>query len=121
MRVLGIYTRLLVNTLDQSLPFYEELLQTRSKNRFRYPEMHLELAQVGNFLLIAGSDEALAPFRDTIATILVDSLSEFKAYLEVHGSKILRGPRQVPTGINMTVRHPDGTVIEYVEHVTTVD
>jgi hypothetical protein len=30
--------------------------------------------------------------------------------------KITEPPKRVPTGSNMRVRHPDGTVVEYVEH-----
>ncbi len=84
--------------------------------RFEIPHIGLELAQVGDILLIAGSEEALKPFRNTQATMLVDSLDEFKVYLEEKGAEIIRGPDKVPTGRNMTVRHPDGSVIEYVEH-----
>ena len=84
--------------------------------RFKIPQIGLELAQIENILLIAGSDEALKPFRSTQATFLVDSLDEFKAYLKEKGAEIVRGPNKVPTGRNMTVKHPDGSVIEYVEH-----
>lgn len=75
----------------------------------------LNLAQVGDILLVAGSDEALKTFRSTQATFLVDSLDEFKVYLEEKGAILIRGPNKVPTGRNITVRHPDGSVIEYVE------
>jgi len=75
--------------------------------------------QVGDILLIAGSDEALKPFKSTQATFLVDSLDDFRAYLEEKGAKIIRGPAKVPTGKNMTIKHPDGSVIEYVEHSNT--
>ena len=88
--------------------------------RFEIPQIGLELAQVGDILLIAGSDEALKPFRSTQATMLVDSLDEFKTYLEKKGAEIIRGPNTVPTGMNMTVRHPDGSIIEYVEHSKAV-
>jgi hypothetical protein len=36
-------------------------------------------------------------------------------FLTANGGMILRPPQQVPAGINMTARHPDGLVIEYVE------
>ncbi|MPN53990.1 hypothetical protein SDC9_201659 [bioreactor metagenome] len=84
--------------------------------RFQVPQVGLELAQIGDILLIAGSEEALKPFRITQATFLVDSLDEFRAFLEERGAEIIRRPAKVPTGWNMTVKHPDGSVIEYVEH-----
>ncbi|MDD3247189.1 MAG: hypothetical protein PHF18_10135 [Methanosarcina sp.] len=49
---------------------------------FEIPQIGLELAQVGDLLLIASSDEALKPFRSMQATFLVDSLDEFRAFLE---------------------------------------
>ena len=45
-----------------------------------------------------------------------NKIDEFRTYLEEKGAEIIRGPNKVPTGRNMTVRHSDGSVIEYVEH-----
>ncbi|MDR7665978.1 VOC family protein [Methanosarcina sp. Z-7115] len=116
MKILKILSRLYINDLNSALEFYEELFGTPAAMRFEIPQIGLELAQIGDILLIAGSEEALKPFRSTQATFLVDSLDEFKVYLEEKGAEILRGPTKVPTGRNITVSHPDGSVIEYVEH-----
>ena len=97
MKVLKTLPRLYVNNLNPSIEFYEELLGTAAAMRFEIPQIGLELAQVGDILLIAGSDEALKPFRSTQATMLVDSLDEFKTYLEEKGAEIIRGPNTVPT------------------------
>jgi len=80
------------------------------------PAAGLELAQVGDILIIAGPDEATLPFRPTNATFLVDSIDEYYRFLRSNGATIIRPPQQVPTGINMNVRHPDGLIVEYVEH-----
>lgn len=116
MKILQTLSRLYVTDLTTALEFYEELLSTSAAMRFEIPNIGLELAQIGDILLISGSEEALKPFRSTQATFLVDSLDEFKAFLEEKGAEIIREPARVPTGRNMTVKHPDGTVIEYVEH-----
>lgn len=84
--------------------------------RFSFPAIGCELAQVADILIIAGDEKSLAPFRETRATFLVDRIDEFIAFLSRQGGEIIRGPQNVPTGINCTIRHPDGTVIEYVEH-----
>jgi hypothetical protein len=84
--------------------------------RFEIPQIGLQLSQIGSILLIAGSEEALEPLRSTQATFLVNSLDEFRAYLEEKDAEIIRGPNKVPTGRNMTVRHSDRSVIEYMEH-----
>ncbi len=102
--------------LDKTIDFYENIFGEKCQLRFKYSEVKLELAMVGYVLLIAGSDEALKPFRNTQATFLVDSLNDFKDKLVHHGAVILKEPQNVPTGINMRVKHPDGTIIEYVEH-----
>ncbi len=120
MKVLKILSRLYVNDLKSAIEFYEKLLGTPVARRIEIPQIGLELAQIGDILIIAGSDEALKPFRSTQATFLVDSLDEFKAYLEEKGAEIIRGPTKVPTGWNMTLRHPDGSVIEYVKHTKNV-
>lgn len=116
MKILQILSRLYVNDLNSAIKFYEGLLGSSVALRFEIPQMGLELAQIETILIIAGSNEALKPFRSTQTTFLVDSLDEFKAYLEKKGTEILRGPNKVPTGRNMTVKHPDGSIIEYVEH-----
>ncbi|WP_434511101.1 VOC family protein [Desulfitobacterium sp. AusDCA] len=116
MKVLKTLIRVYVEDLDSGLSFYENLLGIKARSRFDYPEMKLELATVGDILLIAGSKEALKPFQNTNATFLVDSVEKFRNYLEQQGGKIIRGIKDVPTGWNMIVKHPDGAVIEYVEH-----
>ena len=116
MKVLKTLSRLYVNDLSTAIEFYEQLLGSPVSRRLELPQIGLELAQVENILLVAGSDEALKLYRGTQATFLVDSLVEFKTYLEEKGAILVRGPSKVPTGINMTVRHPDGSLIEYVEH-----
>lgn len=116
MRVLKIFSRIYVNDMESALEFYQNLMGQKADMRFRYPEMNLELASVGDLLILAGSEDALKPFRETKATFKVDSIEEFKNSLEQTGARIISGPKKVPTGFNMTVKHPDGTRIEYVQH-----
>ncbi|HAS01738.1 hypothetical protein EGH10_08350 [Brevibacillus laterosporus] len=73
--------------------------------------MNLEIASVGNFLLLSGSEKALAPFKATIATFVVDSLDEFAADFKENGLSFIPEPKQVPTGKSMTVQHPDGAIV----------
>jgi predicted enzyme related to lactoylglutathione lyase len=119
MKILQVLSRTYLSReqLEASVNFYGSLFGERSRVRFTYPEVGLELAQVGSLLLIAGSAAALEPFKATQATFLVDSLSEWKDFLLKSGATLLREPKQVPTGMNMLAKHPDGTRIEYVQHV----
>lgn len=116
MKIIKTLIRVYVEELDSALSFYENLLGIKTDMRFTLLQNNLELASVGNILLIAGSEQNLKPFQDTKGTFLVDSVDEFKYFLEQNGGKILRGPNNVPTGKNMTVEHPDGAIFEYVQH-----
>jgi len=116
MKILKTLIRVYIDDLGPSLSFYESLMCTKFNSRFSYPEMKLELATVGDVLLIAGSEEALKPFQHTNGTFLVDSVEEFKEFLEQRGGKTISGIKDVPTGRNMTMQHPDGAIFEYVEH-----
>ena len=115
MKVKQILNRFYVHEMDKAVKFYENLLNEKCKLRIPYPQANLELAQVGSILLICGSNEALQPFKDTKATFLVDSVTEYREFLLNNGATIIRDLKEVPTGINMTVKHSDGSIIEYVE------
>ncbi|MFD3447084.1 VOC family protein [Microbacteriaceae bacterium 4G12] len=116
MKVKQILNRFYVHDIDQSIEFYEKLLNEQCSSRFKYPQVNLEIARIGNILIISGSDEALKQFKDTQATFLVDSIIEFKDFLLNNGATIISDLKEVPTGMNMTVKHLDGTIVEYVEH-----
>jgi len=102
--------------MEPAILFYEKLAGTKTQSRFAMPSAGLEFAVTGDVLIICGTDQALLPFRETNATFLVDSLEEYHRFLISSGGTVLRPPQPVPTGINMTVRHLDGLVAEYVEH-----
>jgi len=122
VKVLDVLTRVYLrpDSLGPTIRFYECLFGEACRLRFSYPAVRLELAQVGRVLLIAGSVEDCEPFRATHATFLVDSLDARSIlYLKHCGAQVLSQPKDVPTGRNMRVRHPDGLVVEYVEHKQT--
>ena len=115
MEIKNILCRVYVNDIEMAITFYENLLQTTCGIRFVYKEINLELAQIGNLLIIAGSDEALKPFRSTSMTLRVDSITEYKDFLLKNNARIIRDITPVPTGFNMTAQHEDSTIVEYVE------
>ncbi len=116
MKIKQILNRFYVHDIEQSIEFYEKILNEKCTLRFKYSQVNLKLAQIGNILILAGSDDALKSFRDTQATFLVDSIIEFKDFLLSNGATIIRDLKEVPTGMNMTIKHLDGTIVEYVEH-----
>lgn len=111
--LLATLARVYVDDLDAALPTFVQLTGEQPRLRFTYEG--LELASIGGYLLLAGSAEALAPYRGTHATALVDSLDDVLHLVEQHGGTVVDGPNDVPTGRNMTVRHPGGATVEYVQ------
>ena len=122
MKILQVLTRVYLSReqLEASIAFYESLFGERCGVRESYPEAGIEAAQVGSILLIAGSDQALGSLKATQANFLVDSLSEWKDFLVKRGATLLDGPKQAPTGMEMRVKHPDGTWIKYVQYRDSV-
>ena len=104
------------DSLESTIVFYEDLWGESCRLRFVYPAMKLELAQVGCILMIAGPEDVLKTLKETRSTFLVDDLDSFEQHFEQCGARILSRPKVVPTGRNMRVQHPDGLVVEYVEH-----
>jgi predicted enzyme related to lactoylglutathione lyase len=117
MKILKTLSRVYVEDLEDNLYFYEKLLGIKVEMRIPMPDVGLELAQIDDILIIAGLYQALKPFKKTQATFLADSVEEYQKFLEKNGSEIKRGPQKAPTGINMTVEHPDGSIFEYVQHI----
>lgn len=91
MKVLSVLTRiyLLRDELAPAISFYENLFGQRCSLRFSYAAAGLELAQVGAVLLLAGSEAAMAPFRSTQITLVVDSLEGFQRHLEQAGAQVI--------------------------------
>lgn len=107
--------------LDATVAFYEGLLGERSRARLRNPAGTLDLVLIGSALVIGGSIEALASRRDLKATLIVDSLEEWKSELTRLGAAVIEEPTSGPIssagaiGRYMFVRHPDGSVFEYFQ------
>lgn len=102
--------------LESTITFYEQMIGQSCALRFTYAEMGLALASVANVLIIAGDDQSLAPFRATDYTVLVSNLEEYAERARRLGAAIVEAPKDVPTGRNMVIHDPDGSLVEYVEH-----
>ena len=114
VRVLRTYARAYAPDLDEALGPLISVTGTPAGIRFSLPD-GLQLAAVGRVLVVAGDEQALAPYRATQATLIVDDLDECQSLLARAGAQVLRGPQQVPAGRNLTARLPGGIQIEYVQ------
>ncbi|WP_223291050.1 VOC family protein [Streptomyces avicenniae] len=105
--------------IEAGIGFYERLQGRSADARFTFGA--LRLATVGAFLLIAGTEEELRPYRATTGTLLVDDVRPYHDRLVAEGAAVVLPLQEVPTGAGFTARHPDGTVVEYVHHRPTAE
>lgn len=119
--ILECYTRVFVDdgALDATSAFYQKLLAGRETLRFADTATGLELAAVSatkmSVLIIAGSPARRAPFEATKLTIKVDVLDAVVAELRDTAEQ-LEPVQSTPVGRKTRFRHPDGLVVEYVDH-----
>ncbi|MCD7967859.1 MAG: VOC family protein [Clostridiaceae bacterium] len=115
MEILQTFNRFYVSNMDCSLAFYENLLGESCCLRTSFPQSGLELAQVGKVLLLAGTVKSLIPVKDTVATFVVDDIGECERYLLANSAEVVKAIKETATGFNMTVKHADGIIVEYVQ------
>jgi hypothetical protein len=127
LRVREVQVRLFVpaDRLREAVAYYKALTGGRCTLHFPFPERGLELASVSSpavsFLIIAGDDVNLEPFRETTLTMLVEDIEAVAPTLLALGAESLQPVTPVPTGFQTRARHPDGLVVEYVQHTTAAD
>jgi predicted enzyme related to lactoylglutathione lyase len=102
---------------EATIRFYEELQGMACERRVRIAENGVEVAKIGGFLLLSGTQAQLDRVRQVGAILYLDALDDFLAWLERVGAEIIHAPRAVTGGRNLTARHPDGLIVEYFESV----
>ncbi|PAU50868.1 lactoylglutathione lyase [Streptomyces albireticuli] len=103
--------------LDDQIVFYERLLGVPADLRMPIPDFGgLELAAVGNLLLIASERPFTPVQRRTAYSLIVPSLAGQLALLERTGTSVLEPVETILPGSRARVRYPDGLLAELVEH-----
>ena len=104
----------------RTIAFYTDLLSGQQTMRFAYPETGLELAAISSpslsILIIADPAEKRVPFEATRLTIKVKAIQSFMAVLKKFGAEQLEPIQATPVGRKTRFRHPDGLIVEYVDH-----
>jgi hypothetical protein len=113
--ILKTYLRVFTDDLEQSLLLFRQLTGRDVDLRFPMPTMSLEVAAIGNICLVGGSQEALAPVRSIQGPLIVEDLDAVKTALAAHGGEIIRAEEVSASGRYLWARHPDGTMVEYVQ------
>jgi catechol 2,3-dioxygenase-like lactoylglutathione lyase family enzyme len=114
-----LLARLLIDVadLDECIAFYEWLLGVPADLRMPIPDFGgLELAAVGNVLLIASERSFTAIQRATAYSLIVPSLATELATLHRAGGTVLEPVEAILPGTRARVRYPDGAIAELVEH-----
>jgi len=114
MVVLASFARVYVSNIDDGIVLFQRSPGELPRLRFSHAS-GLELALVGDVLILAGPHEVLAGFRETQVTLVVDDLDEALTEAHARNGTMVRGPAEQATGRNATVRYPGGAVVEYVE------
>jgi len=117
-----VYTRIFVadEALDRTVDFYSTILRGTVSLRFSDPNTGLTLAAVSSpklsVLIIAGPPEARRPYEATALTVKVENLDENLPVVTNAGAVQLEPIQPTPVGRKTRFRHPDGLIVEYVDH-----
>ncbi|MEU6348997.1 VOC family protein [Streptomyces sp. NPDC047072] len=111
--ILKTYARLWADDLSTALPLLERLTGRRPDLRFAFEG--IELATVGDFLVIAGPAGERARYAHATATVIVSDLDRARAALEEAGAEITTAEATSATGRFLYARHRGGAEAEYVE------
>ncbi|MEU9993569.1 VOC family protein [Streptomyces sp. NPDC048045] len=113
MAILKTYARLWADDLDRTLPLLRDLVGADPDLRFAFGG--IELAAIGDFLVIAGPPEERARYAHATATVIVSDLDEVTAALDRTGGCVTVPEATSPTGRYLYARHAGGAEVEYVE------
>jgi hypothetical protein len=108
--ILAVLARIYVDDLDPAVPLCRNLAGGEETHAFGFRDVRL--AKVGPFLLIEGADEEV---RSHASTIVVRDIDAVVRAVEEVGGELLDGPAPGPNGPRLIARHPDGSVIEYIQ------
>ena len=113
--ILKTYLRVFTENVEQSLALLRQLVGYEADLRFAMPEDGLEIVAIGDFCLVGGTAAVLAPLRACQGPLIVDDLAAVTAALLAGGADITKPEATSPSGRYLFARHPDGTLVEYVQ------
>ncbi|MFC4561611.1 hypothetical protein ACFO4E_07065 [Nocardiopsis mangrovi] len=113
MTILKTYARLWADDLDTALPLLRTLTGREPDLRLGFEAV--ELAAIGDFLVIAGAPEARARYANASATVVVSDLDGAARDLAADGGEVTVPEAAGPTGRFLYARHRGGPEVEYVE------
>jgi len=115
MKILKTYSRVYTSDLDKTILFYSGLTNQKISQRFKIPDLDVEVAYIGDFIIISGKGEIMNQFRKVHSCCIVENIEKIKAFLVQNNSSVFLDIQTIPSGKNMIIQHPDGMTIEYIE------
>jgi hypothetical protein len=119
MNTLATFARAYVSNIEQGIALFRRHPTERPRLRFSHAS-GLELALVGDVLILAGPQDVIDGFRSTQVTVIVDDLDQAIEDARRLGGDLLRPPAPQQTGTNATVSFPFGAVVEYVQWTSPI-
>jgi predicted enzyme related to lactoylglutathione lyase len=113
-----IFARVFVEPggLVDAVGFYGQLTGRRLDMDADIPEAGLHVVAVGSFLLIEMDAEQHGLAAQTTVTVLNADLDAAVARQVAAGAEIVQERWESAVGPGARLRHPDGLIVEYVEH-----
>ncbi|MBJ7597788.1 MAG: VOC family protein [Candidatus Dormibacteraeota bacterium] len=111
-------------TLVETVRFYEALAGVSVDQDMDIPESGLHVVAVGPFLIIEMDRTKLdraAQAAETHVTVLVADLDDVMTHQVAAGAQVVQPRWDAPPGPGIRLRHPDGLLVEYVEHRPSPD
>lgn len=118
MKVLDVLVRkdLLIDQLDAATGFYTRLLDAPVGLDLNLLDGQLRIVGIGRMLLVACHPRIRPSIPAADAAYLVSGIDAFHSTLCAMGCRVVVPLSEVVTGRAMVIEHPDGLVVEYVEH-----
>lgn len=113
-----------IGRLRPTVEFCESLVGTRLDIDLDLPEAGLHVVGVGPFLILELDPSKLDRIDQaerTTVTVLAPHLEDAVRASVLRGATIVQGPWQSPPGPGYRLQHPDGLLVEYLEHRPSED
>lgn len=107
--------------LLSAVRFYQTLTEAGLDVDMDIPEAGLRVVAVGAFLILELDGEQHGLAAQTTVTVLNANLDIAVARQVAAGAEIVQERWKAPVGAGTRLRHPDGLIVEYLEHRPTDD
>ena len=96
--------------------FYSTLTGVDPDMDMAWPEVGMHIVAIAGFLILELDPEAHPAAAAAQATVIVAELATAVHQAVEHGATVLEAAHPAPVGAAARLRHPDGLLVEYLEH-----